>query len=194
MTTLRARRPARDGVPARGFTLLELLVALAILALLSVLGYRALAVAHRQRGAADRGNAALARRSISCSRASKPICARRCRATSRTGSATRAGVARRHRQRTATRELRFSRAGPEFALEAGSAGPAPRLSVARRRDRSAVLAVSRQRRRRSTPTAYALVDGVAALSARVPRPRRRAGATTGRRRRGRRCRARCASS
>jgi len=112
---LRSRLPTDPG-----FTLLELLVALAILALLSVLGYRALAsltdseVRLAAEGTRWRTLDQLFMRLESDLRQAQPRAVRNANRTEPAwlGDTDREGNA----------DLRFSRAGPEFALEAGSAG------------------------------------------------------------------------
>jgi len=103
-----------------GFTLIELLIALSILALVATLGYRALAALTDSEsklvaeGTHWRNLDALFARLEADTRAALPRDAR-------TGAGTEpawigaVGA-------TGDAELRFSRAGPEFSLEAGSAG------------------------------------------------------------------------
>jgi general secretion pathway protein J len=115
-------RRARRALPpvARGFTLLELLVALAILALLSVLGYRAIAsladseVRLSAETAHWRSLDALFMRLEADLRQAQPRDAR-----TATGSepACLGGT-----DGDGNADLRFSRSGPEFTLEPGSAG------------------------------------------------------------------------
>jgi len=114
----RARQPLP--APARGFTLLELLIALAILALLSVLGYRAIAsltdseVRLSAETARWRALDALFMRLEADLRQAQPRDAR-----TATGSepAWLGGI-----DGDGNADLRFSRSGPEFLLEPGSAG------------------------------------------------------------------------
>jgi general secretion pathway protein J len=142
----------------RGFTLLELLVALAILALLSVLGYRALAsltdseVRLTEETRRWRSLDLLFTRLEADLREALPRDARMGNVAERAwlGGADRAGNA----------ELRFSRAGPEFTLEIGSAGQ--RLGYRLRDDAVEVLYWPYlDNGPGSTPTAHALVGGIA---------------------------------
>ena len=127
-TRLRSR-PA-DGVPGpgsvamtgkrAGFTLVELLIALAILALVAT---SATAQSHRsptvKRGLPRKGS--IGEISMLFSRASRPMLAPRCRAR----RAPARGWSPRGSAASASRampKLRFSRAGPEFSVESGSAG------------------------------------------------------------------------
>jgi len=160
MTTSPRPRPARRRGRAarRGFTLLEVLVALAILALLSVLGYRALAsltdsevrlTAETRRW---RSLDLLFTRLEADLRAALPRGARMGNVAERpwVGAADRAG----------NTELAFSRAGPEFTSEIGSAGQ--RLGYRLREGAVEVLYWPYlDNGPGSTPTAYALVDGIA---------------------------------
>lgn len=103
-----------------GFTLIELLIALSILALVATLGYRALAALtdSESRLAAEgthwRNLDALFARIEADARAALPRDVRTGAGTEPAwlGAVGAAGDA----------ELRFSRAGPEFSIEAGSAG------------------------------------------------------------------------
>lgn len=103
-----------------GFTLIEVMIALAILALVAVLGYRALASLTdseaRLTAEAKRWREldALFARLEADMRESLPR-------EVRTGGGTEAAWIG-DVDRTGNAELRFSRAGPEFAIEAGSAG------------------------------------------------------------------------
>ena len=103
-----------------GFTLIELLIALGILGLVAVLGYRALAAAHRERGEARCGSRPLGspRRSLRAARGRRARGAP-ARRSNRRWHGGRVGRRRRRRRRCT---LRFSRAGPEFAAEPGSGG------------------------------------------------------------------------
>jgi general secretion pathway protein J len=120
VTTCRPCPPAPRRGANRGFTLIELLVALSILALLSVLGYRAVSsltdseVRLSEEALRWRILDQLFTRLEADMREAVPRAAR-------TGS----GIEPAWIGNTAADgngELRFSRAGPEFALEAGSAG------------------------------------------------------------------------
>jgi general secretion pathway protein J len=119
------RRRRRRGAPARvnacrGFTLIELMIALAILALVATLAYRGLSAlaASESRLAAEslrwRGLDALFSRLEADMREALPRGARTAdgREPAWIGTVGADGNA----------ELRFSRAGPEFAAEPGSAG------------------------------------------------------------------------
>ena len=103
-----------------GFTLVELLIALAILALVAVLGYRAVSslTESEARLAAEserwRGLDALFARLESDMRAAEP---RDVRFGGTKEAAWTAGT-----DATGNSEFRLSRAGPEFVLEPGSAG------------------------------------------------------------------------
>jgi general secretion pathway protein J len=151
----------RAQAAARGFTLLELMVALAILALLSVLGYRALTSLTdselRLTGETRRWRALdqLFTRLEADLRGALPRDARMGNATEQAwvGGTDRAGNA----------ELRFSRAGPEFTLDAGSAGQ----RIGYRLHEGAVEVLYwpyLDNAPGSTPVAYALADGIAALN------------------------------
>ena len=159
------RTASRIGVPAGrplsapgGFTLLEILVALAILALLSVLGYRALASLAdsevRLTGETRhwRSLDLLFTRLEADLRQALPREARAGNATQRAweGSTDSDGNAL----------LTFSRAGPEFTLDVGSAGQ--RLGYRLREGSIEVLYWPYlDNAAQATPTAYALADGVA---------------------------------
>jgi general secretion pathway protein J len=147
----------RRRIDAAGFTLLELLVALAILSLLSVLGYRALAsltdseTQLSAEAAHWRALDALFMRLEGDLRQAQPRPARVGAEVEPpwVGSADLDGNA----------VLRFSRAGPEFALEPGSAGQ----RIGYRLNNGALevlywpyLDVAPG----SAPTAYALADGI----------------------------------
>jgi len=143
---------------ARGFTLLEILVALAILALLSVLGYRALgSLADSEvRLTAEtrhwRSLDLLFTRLEADLRQALPREARTGNVSQRAweGSTDSDGNAL----------LTFSRAGPEFALDVGSAGQ--RLGYRLREGSIEVLYWPYlDNTAQATPTAYALADGVA---------------------------------
>ena len=104
----------------QGFTLIEILIALAILALVAVLGYRAVSslTESEARLAAEserwRGLDALFARLESDMRATAPR-------EVRVGNATEPGWAARA-DGLGNAEIRLARAGPEFVLEPGSAG------------------------------------------------------------------------
>jgi general secretion pathway protein J len=154
-------RPKRESLPpggtARGFTLLELLIALAILAMLSVLGYRATAsladseVRLTAETARWRALDALFVRLEADLRKAQPR-----------GARTAAGLEPAWLgavDAEGNSDLRFSRAGPEFTFEAGSAGQ--RLGYRLRNSAVEVLywpyldiAPG------SLPAAYALADGI----------------------------------
>jgi general secretion pathway protein J len=144
-----------------GFTLLELLVALAILALLSVLGYRALA-------------------SLSDSEVQLTEETRRWRALDQTFTRLEADLRQALPRdarlgdavqaawlgapdRDGNSELSFSRAGPEFTPDVGSAGQ--RLGYRLRDGAVEVLYWPYlDNAAGATPEAYALVRGIAGLS------------------------------
>ena len=148
----------RRGAGTGGFTLLELLVALAILAMLSVLGYRAIAsltdseVRLSAETARWRSLDAFFMRLESDLRQAQP---RTARVTMEVEPAWLGGT-----DVEGNADLRFSRAGPEFTLEAGSAGQ--RLGYRLRDGAIEVLywpyldiAPG------SSPEPYALADGIA---------------------------------
>jgi general secretion pathway protein J len=153
-----ARPMGRDAPPgASGFTLLELLVALAILALLSVLGYRAVAsltdseVRLSAETARWRTLDAFFMRLEADLRQAQPRAARVGAGSEPAwlGAADADGNA----------DLRFARSGPEFALDPGSAGQ--RLGYRLRNGAVEVLYWPYLDNAAGTvPTAYALADGV----------------------------------
>jgi general secretion pathway protein J len=159
MTATRAARPAhRGGGATAGFTLLEILVALAILALLSVLGYRALAsladTEVRLNGETRhwRSLDLLFTRLEADLRAALP---RDARAGDAARRAWEGGI-----DGDGNALLTFSRAGPEFALDVGSAGQ--RLGYRLRDGAIEVLYWPYlDNAAQAMPTAYALADGVA---------------------------------
>jgi general secretion pathway protein J len=142
----------------RGFTLLEVLLAVAIVALIAVLGYRALAALSdsETKLAAE----ATRWRTLDLFFARLEGDLRQAMPRPARLSATRepawAGIS----DPTGNSVLAFSRAGPEFALEAHSAGQ--RLAY---RFRDGVVEVlywaSYDRPRGVEPTAYSLLEGVA---------------------------------
>jgi len=146
------------GARRRGFTLLEVLVALAILALLSVLGYRALAsladsevrlTAETRRW---RSLDLLFTRLEADLREALP---RDVRAGNGKAPAWLGGT-----DSGGNTELSFSRAGPEFALDVGSAGQ--RLGYRLRDGAVEVLYWPYLDNAPATvPTAHALADGIA---------------------------------
>jgi general secretion pathway protein J len=141
-----------------GFTLIELLIALAILALVSLLGYRALAALSESeaRLAAEaqywRNLDGMFARLEADMRVALPR-------EARTGAGSEpawlgAGDAE------GNAELRFSRAGPEFAIEPGSGGQ--RIGYRLRNGAVEVLYWPRLDQPATTPPeAYALADGIA---------------------------------
>ena len=159
MTAPRAtHRARRRSLPAPGFTLLEILVALAILALLSVLGYRALAsladseVRLTQETRHWRSLDLLFTRLEADLRAALPRAARAGSATQRAWEGATDG--------DGNALLTFSRAGPEFALDVGSAGQ--RLGYRLREGAVEVLYWPYlDNAPQAAPTAYALADGIA---------------------------------
>jgi general secretion pathway protein J len=145
---------------ARGFTLLEVLLAVAIVALIAVLGYRALAALSDSESklAAEatrwRTLDLFFARLEGDLRQAMPRPAR----LSDAREPAWVGVD----DATGNSALAFSRAGPEFALEAGSAGQ--RLAYRFRDGTVEVLYwASYDRPRGVDPTAYTLLDGVAAF-------------------------------
>jgi general secretion pathway protein J len=120
MNRLQSSFAGRRSRVSAGFTLLELLVAIAILALLSVLGYRALAaltdseVRLTEEATRWRTLDRLFTRLESDMRQAQP------RAVRASGAIEPAWLGTTDADGNA--DLRFSRAGAEFALEAGSAG------------------------------------------------------------------------
>jgi general secretion pathway protein J len=146
---------------ARGFTLVELLVALLILALLSVMGYRAVAsltdseVRLSAEAARWRSLEALFARLEADLRQAQPRAVRRGNdvVPAWLGSVDLDGNA----------VLEFSRAGPEFSLEAGSAGQ--RLGYRLRNGTVEVLYWPYlDAAPQTAATAYALADGIARLT------------------------------
>jgi len=140
-----------------GFTLIELLIALAILALVAALGYRALAslTDSEAKLAAEavhwRNLDALFARLEADARGALPRDVRTGAGTEPAwiGLVDSAGDA----------EMRFSRAGPEFTLESGSAGQ--RIGYRLRNGAVEVLYwPGYDRPRDSEPTAYVLLSGV----------------------------------
>lgn len=141
-----------------GFTLIELLIALAILALVSLLGYRALAALSESeaRLAAEaqywRNLDGMFARLEADMRVALPRDARTGAGSEPAwlGAADAEGNA----------ELRFSRAGPEFAIEPGSGGQ--RIGYRLRNGAVEVLYWPRLDQPATTlPEAYALADGIA---------------------------------
>jgi len=146
----------------RGFTLVELLIALAILALVAVLGYRAVSsltegearlVAESERW---RGLDALFARLESDMRGAQP---REVRAGSAVEPAWFAGT-----DDAGNAEFRISRAGPEFTTEPASAGQ--RLGYRLREGAVEVLYWPHLDEPAGVaPTAYALAGGIARFGA-----------------------------
>jgi general secretion pathway protein J len=150
----------RTVAPGRGFTLLELLVALAIFSLLSVLGYRAVAAltsSEAQLSAeAQRWQAldTLFARIEADFRQAVPRPARE--------GAVRAAAWSGTLDARSNASLRFTRAGPEFAVEPGSAGQ--RIGYRLTGDTIEVLYWPRVDNAPGvTPVAYGLVSGVASF-------------------------------
>ena len=140
-----------------GFTLIEILIALAILALIATLGYRALSSLTESEGrlAAEgsrwRNLDALFARLEADARAAIPREVRTGTGTepSWTGSLNAAGDA----------EMRFSRAGPEFSVEPGGGGQ--RIGYRMRNGAVDVLYWPRLDQPAAVvPVAYVLTDGV----------------------------------
>ena len=143
-----------------GFTLIELLVALAILALVSVLGYRAVSALTSSEAQLSaealhwRNLDALFARLEADMRVAMP------RAVRTDGGIEPAWFGDSDADGNAL--LRFSRAGPEFALEPGSAGQ--RIGYRLREGAVEVLYWPRLDQSALTvPQAFALADGVAQL-------------------------------
>ena len=166
---------------ARGFTLIEALLALAIFGVIAVLAYRATAVARptARRDCPPRRSAGA--RSRRCSRASRPTSARRCRAArvsarhaSPRGSAH--ATARPERARVHARRLRVR----------GRAGPGGQRIGYRLREGTLELAYwpALDHADGAKPVVYPLVTGIR-LSARVPDAQRRVARPLAAARRGR---------
>jgi general secretion pathway protein J len=141
-----------------GFTLIEVMIALAILALVAVLGYRALAslTDSEVRLTAEakhwRDLDAFFARLEADMRESLP------REVRIGGGAEAAWIG--EVDRTGNADLRFSRAGPEFAIEAGSAGQ--RIGYRMRDGAVEVLYWPRLDQPSSVPPRpYVLADGIA---------------------------------
>ena len=143
-----------------GFTLLEVLLAVAIVALIAILGYRALAALSdsETKLAAE----ATRWRTLDLFFARLEGDLRQAMPRPARLSETREPAWLGASDATGNSVLAFSRAGPEFALEAGSSGQ--RLAYRFRDGRVEVLYWSSYDRPRGVdPTAYALLDGVAAF-------------------------------
>ena len=151
------RRRSRNASSSRGFTLIELLVALGILALLSVLGYRAVSsLTESEVRLSDEANRwrvldQLFTRLEADMREAMPRPARTGNTSEPAwvGTTTAAGNG----------EIRFSRAGSEFAVETGSAGQ--RIGY-RLRDDAVEIAYwpYPDVAPTATPVTYVLVSGV----------------------------------
>ena len=142
----------------RGFTLIEVLIALAILALVAILGYRAVSslTDTEARLATEserwRGLDSLFARLESDMRAAQP---REARVGGTTEPAWTAGT-----DALGNAEFRLSRAGPEFVLEPGSAGQ--RIGYRLRNGAIEVLYWPHfDMAADVAPIAYALADGIA---------------------------------
>ena len=146
-----------DATHSRGFTLLELLIAISILALLSVLGYRAISsltdseVRLTEEAARWRTLEQLFTRLEADMRKAQP------RAIRIGGGSEPAWLGTTDAEGNA--ELRFSRSGTEFAVEAGSAGQ--RIGYRFRGSAVEVVYLPYFDIAPSTPsTVYALADGI----------------------------------
>jgi general secretion pathway protein J len=148
----------RNAIPSRGFTLIEVLLALAILALIATLGYRAVAALSDSETALATEATRWRTLDLFFARFEgdlrqaipRPARLSDTRAPAWTGAADAAGNG----------ALEFSRAGPEFVLDPRSAGQ--RLGYRYRDGAVEVLYwASYDRPRELEPTAYTLLDGVA---------------------------------
>jgi len=156
----RPRSRVPSGSTGTGFTLLEVLIAIAIVALIAVLGYRALAALSDSESKLAAEATRWRTLDLFFARLEgdlRQAMPRPARLSDTREPAWLAGA-----DATGNAVLAFSRAGPEFALEAGSAGQ--RLAY-RFRDGSVEVLywASYDRPRGVDPAAYVLLDGVASL-------------------------------
>ena len=153
---LRERGPS--AALRRGFTLLEVLIAVAILALIAVLGYRALSALSDSE--VKLSAEATRWRTLDLFFARLEGDLRQAMPRPARLSETREPAWLGASDATGNSVLAFSRAGPEFSLETGSGGQ--RLAYRFRDGAVEVLYwASYDRPRGVDPTAYALLDGIA---------------------------------
>lgn len=149
------KRPG--GATRAGFTLLEVLIAISIVALLALLGYRALAALSDSEGRLSAEAARWRTLDLFFARLEGDLREAVPRAARRGGAREAAWLAA--VDSAGNGALAFSRAGPEFAVDPGSSGQ--RLGY---RLRDSVVEVvywpGYDRPRESEPSAYALLSGV----------------------------------
>ena len=149
-------KPLGDGL-RRGFTLLEILVAIAIVALIAVLGYRAIAALSESETRLTAEATRWRTLDLFFARLEGDLRQAMPRPARLSDALAPAWLA--STDATGNSVLEFSRAGPEFALEPDSAGQ--RLAYRLHNGAIEVLYwASYDRPRGLDPTPYALLDGV----------------------------------